>query len=81
MMLFGSHTIADKLRSVNRGFYFVSSCGGGHEWAGRPMTDEYRYMTEDFLENDVLQKKTRQIHIQLKHQMKDCQPEFDFCGQ
>lgn len=80
MMLFGSHTIADKLRSVNRGFYFVSSCGGGHEWAGRPMTDEYRYMTEDFLENDVLQKKTRQIHIQLKHQMKDCQPEFDFCG-
>ena len=81
MMLFGSYAIAEKLRSVNKGYYFVSSCGGGHEWAGRPMTDEYRYMTDDFLENDVLQKKTRQIHQQLKHQMKDCQPEFDFCGQ
>lgn len=80
MMFFGSHAITEKLRSINKGYYFVSSCGGGHEWAGRPMNTDYRYLTEDFLENDVLNKKARQIHFQMKHQMKGCKPEFEICG-
>lgn len=79
MMLFGSLPIAMKLKSLNRGYYLVTDCGGGHEWNEKPIRPEYIYMIEDFLENEVLKNQGRQITKVFKEGKGNCASNFDFC--
>ncbi|MFY0601401.1 MAG: alpha/beta hydrolase [Cyclobacteriaceae bacterium] len=79
MMLFGSHSIAMKLKSLDQGYYLISDCGGGHEWNENPILPKYIHMVEGFLEKDVLRKTQRQIQQNLHEGSRDCQSKIDFC--
>lgn len=62
MMLFGAAAVARRLESLGLGYFFFTDCGGGHEWAGKPIQPDWIYLIEDFLTRDVLQKKQRTVH-------------------
>ena len=79
MMFFGSDAIRKKLTRINKGYYFVGSCGGGHSWASEPMSDKYIHFTDDFLRSDVMNNEERQIYIKLENQTNDCQTSIAFC--
>ena len=61
LMLHGPGSIMDKLSSMNKGYYLVTGCNDNHVWAGRPFK-KYRAEIADFVLNDVLLGKKRQIH-------------------
>lgn len=61
LMLHGPQTITKKLKELNKGYYLVTGCNDNHEWAGRPFK-KYRNEVADFVYQDVLQAKFRQIH-------------------
>jgi len=62
--LYGSKAIADKLKAINKPFYLYSIKDGDHSWNARPI---YQCKNEiiDFLNYDVLQKKSRQIATEI----------------
>lgn len=64
LMLFGAYAISQHLQDLSAGYYLVSSTGGGHEWASKPLTDN-RSEISDFIYHDVLLRKQRKIHIDL----------------
>ncbi|MFT6867011.1 MAG: putative esterase [Cyclobacteriaceae bacterium] len=79
MMLFGSESIAMKLESLNKGYYLVSGCGGGHEWNEKPIRPAYVSLIDDFLTEDVLAGRQRQNH-QVFHEGKEsCDSGFANC--
>lgn len=53
LMLYGSSSIAERLKGMGKSYYLYSVTGGGHEWAGKPI---YSCFTDivDFLYNDVM---------------------------
>ncbi|MGD1958464.1 MAG: alpha/beta hydrolase [Fulvivirga sp.] len=61
LILHGAQAIAQKLKDLNKGYYLVTGCNDNHDWAERPFK-EYRVQVADFIWQDVLQKKFRQIH-------------------
>lgn len=61
LILHGPGSIVEKLKKMNRGYYLVTGCDDNHAWAGRPFK-KYRSEIADFVMNDVLLGKTRQIH-------------------
>lgn len=61
LMLHGPGSIVEKLKTMNKGYYLVTGCNDNHVWAGRPFK-KYRSEIADFMLNDVLLGKTRQIH-------------------
>ncbi|MEM7106972.1 MAG: alpha/beta hydrolase [Bacteroidota bacterium] len=61
LVLHGPKTISQKLRELNRGFYVLTGCNDNHVWAGRPFK-KYRAEIADFVKQDVLEGKFRQIH-------------------
>lgn len=79
MMLFGAYPIAMKLKSLNKGYYLVTDCGGGHEWNEKPIRPEYVYMIEDFLDNEVLKNQQRQISKVFREGKGNCESNFDYC--
>lgn len=83
MILYGGKTIADRLGSINRGYYLVTSCNGGHEWASFPMK-EYKSEIADFILQDVINGKKRQIH-EITVSENECRltsaEKFDICSQ
>ena len=60
LLLYGAKPIADRLEHLHRGYYLVTGCNGGHEWASSPL-DNQRTEVVDFLYHDVLQNQHRQI--------------------
>ncbi|NQU85550.1 MAG: alpha/beta hydrolase [Mariniphaga sp.] len=46
LVLHGSYTIAQKLRELNVPYWLHTSCGSGHEIAGKPMTEYFDEITE-----------------------------------
>ncbi|WP_421895741.1 alpha/beta hydrolase [Marinoscillum sp.] len=81
MMLAGSYTLAERLRSLDQQYYLVTDCGGGHEWASKPIQDEYIGMIDDFLESDVLNERHRQTHIIYQEGKRSCDSALSFCSQ
>ena len=73
LMLDGAHSIANHLHKLGKPYYLHTTCGGGHEVAGTPMT---KYVEEivDFLYNDVVQQNFRQIHKQINPDGVSCEP-------
>ncbi|MDH5380728.1 MAG: alpha/beta hydrolase [Cyclobacteriaceae bacterium] len=49
--LYGSFDIKKRLEALNVSSYLVSDCGGGHEWAGKPMEDAYIEHVHRFLKS------------------------------
>lgn len=78
MMLYGSHSLAMRLGDLNQQYFLVTDCGGGHEWASKPIGDDHIYLIDDFLKNDVLQGKKRQTHLVLGEGSKQCD-RMGFC--
>lgn len=79
MMLAGAHTIMQKLKALNRPYFMVTDCGGGHEWASKPIQEPYIHFMDDFLANQVLGKQFRQTHVVLKEGSGDCPTGWGFC--
>lgn len=61
LILHGPGAITEKLRTMNKGYYLITGCNDNHVWAGRPFK-RYRAEIADFMLNDVLRGKRRQIH-------------------
>ncbi|MEM1408462.1 MAG: alpha/beta hydrolase fold domain-containing protein [Bacteroidota bacterium] len=61
LILHGAQTITQKLQDLNKGYYLVTACNDNHNWAEKPFK-EYRAQVADFIWQDVLQEKFRQIH-------------------
>ncbi|MEM6522733.1 MAG: alpha/beta hydrolase [Bacteroidota bacterium] len=61
LILHGPQTIAQKLKNLNKGFYVLTGCNDNHVWAGRPFK-KYRSEIADFVKQDVIEGKFRQIH-------------------
>ncbi|MEQ8471844.1 MAG: alpha/beta hydrolase [Marinoscillum sp.] len=72
MMLYGGYSLARRLESLNQQYYLITDCGGGHEWASKPINKEYIKYVDDFLENDVLKGIKRQSHLVLSEGEGDC---------
>jgi len=80
LMLYGGHSIMERLRHLDRGYYLYTLCNGGHEISGTPLT---KYLPEmmDWINNDVEKQKLRQIHIIEPTDKKSCDlPQFSFCN-
>ncbi|MEM6632210.1 MAG: alpha/beta hydrolase [Bacteroidota bacterium] len=73
LMLDGAYSIAQYLHELGKPYYLHTTCGGGHEVAGTPMT---KYVEEivDFLYNDVVQQNFRQVHVQINPDGISCEP-------
>lgn len=61
LVLHGPGSIVEKIKSMNLGYYLVTGCDDNHSWAGKPFK-KYRSEIADFVLNDVLLGKVRQIH-------------------
>ena len=61
LILHGPGAIVEKLKSLNKGYYLITGCNDNHSWAGRPFK-KYRSEIADFVWQDVLLGKFRQIH-------------------
>ena len=57
LLLYGSASIARRLKGLGSPYYLYSIYGGGHRWAGLPMTRCFNEIL-DFLYYDVVLKKT-----------------------
>ncbi len=80
LMLFGAHSIMERLQQLNEGYYLVTGCNGRHEWNSMPLT-QYRDEITDFVYHDVLLDKKRQIHIRVSSRNEGCSElnTFQFC--
>lgn len=61
LLLYGGGSIADRLDQLDKSYYLVTACGGGHEWAGKPMSANFNDIT-DFLYYDVMLHKDRKTN-------------------
>jgi len=60
-MLFGAHTIHQKLvNELNESSYLVTYIGGGHEYAGKPFSEEKETIL-GFI-NQTIKKEKIQVH-------------------
>lgn len=80
LMLYGGYSISERLKSLGKPYYLVSFCGGGHEWASWPII-KYREEILDFIVNDVINSKKRQIHLVVPTDKPDCpdKAHYIFC--
>jgi len=80
MPLYGAEVITDKLRELGKPYYLYTVCGGRHEWAGQPKSNNLAEIT-DFLYHDVLQQKFRQLHTVQSFGQEPCSdyPSFNYC--
>jgi len=60
LMLYGAGSIAEKMKSLNKGYYLLTGCGDNHSWAGKPFK-HYREEIADFVYHEVIQQKFRQV--------------------
>jgi hypothetical protein len=58
----------------------VTDCGAGHEWNEKPIWAEYRYLMEDFLQNDVLKKANRSSHQIFREGTLECAMGLEVCN-
>ncbi len=70
LILHGAGKIAERLAALDRSYFLVTGCQGGHEWNSLPIRD-YRDLIADFIYNDVMLGAHRQQHI-VKPSSKSC---------
>ena len=80
MMLYGSYSLAMKLKELDKVYYLVTDCGGGHEWASKPIEEKYRKHMDLFLEWVVRREGSIQGHTILSEGTNQCDyNDFGFC--
>lgn len=80
LILYGSFAIADKLAQLHVPCWLHTTCGGGHEMAGKPMKDYFDVITR-FCYDFVLQKNGKPTHTVVPGDQKRCNyQQFDFCN-
>lgn len=78
--LFGSWPIADKLKKLNVPCWLHTTCGGGHEMAGKPMNDYFDVITS-FCFDYVIRKTGKTRHTIIEGDQTKCTYEqFNFCA-
>ncbi len=81
MMLYGSYSIAEKMKELNKPYYLLTDCGGGHEWASKPIWEEHITHMDYFLNTMVRQNGFAQIHTIVQEGEGTCAyEEFGFCS-
>ena len=71
LMLFGSHSIFDRIRDMDGNVQLITYCGGGHEFSGALFGNDEQYVLE-FLTDVLAGKKFRsQVVIPVKDQNTD----------
>ncbi len=79
LILHGSQTLANKLQKLEVPFWLHTSCGGGHELAGRPMEDYFNEII-DFCYTFVLNDQGEFRHTIVKGKEQNPKYEqFNFC--
>ncbi len=80
LVLNGAYTIAERLYQLGVPYWLHTTCGGGHEMAGKPMTEYFDVIT-DFCYHYVVQgeKEFRQTVVEGKEQSPDYET-FNFCN-
>lgn len=61
LMLHGAGSIVERMKELNKSYYLMTGCGDNHSWAGKPFK-HYREQIADFIYQDVIQGKFRQLH-------------------
>lgn len=83
LLLYGANSIANRLGQLQKGYFLVTGCNGGHEWNDLPIR-EYIQLITDFLYTDVIAGEFRQLHI-VKRNGRNCTNESatlpSECGQ
>ncbi len=81
IILHGSQTLANKLKNLNVPYWLHTTCGGGHEMAGKPMQDYFNEIV-DFCYNFVLKENGESRHTIVKSEKQNQKYEqFNFCEQ
>lgn len=79
LILYGSHTIAQKLEQLDVPFWLHTTCGGGHELAGKPMTTYFDEIT-DFCYNFVINDADKNKYTVINGaSQKPGYEQFNFC--
>jgi dienelactone hydrolase len=80
LLLHGSWSIADKLAKLHVPYWLHTTCGGGHEMAGKPMKAYFDVIT-NFCYDFVIQKNGKPLHTIIPGNQKQCLHEqFEFCN-
>lgn len=81
LILNGSYTIADRLHQLHTPYWLHTTCGAGHEIAGKPMTDYFDVITE-FCYTYVVKGEGDERETILKgEQNKEKYETYNFCGE
>jgi hypothetical protein len=79
LTLFGSRPIAEKLGKLNIPCWLHTTCGGGHELAGTPMSGYFDVITK-FCYDFIIRKQGQSIHTIVPGDQTKCAYEqFNFC--
>lgn len=70
LILHGAQSIANHLNQLQKSYYLVTGCNGGHEWSSLPIL-EYNHLITEFLYTDVLGGTFRQLHV-VESNARDC---------
>lgn len=80
IILYGSHTLSKRLEELNVPYWLHTTCGGGHELAGKPMRDYFDEIME-FCHEYVIQKSGKARHTIVEGDQKACDyQQFEFCS-
>jgi len=72
LLLYGPQAIANRLQKLDKGYYFHTTCGGGHELASLPLS-QYLDKIVDFIYQDVLNQQSRRINEQTRRDNPVCE--------
>ncbi len=78
LILYGSYSIAEKLKDLGVPYWLHTSCGGGHEIADKPMTEYFDQIVE-FCYKFVVKGEKETRNTVLKGAQKESYKQFDFC--
>lgn len=79
MMLYGSYPLAMKLKTLDKPYYLLTDCGGGHEWASKPIEEKYLKHLNLFLEWVIRRDGSVQGHTVVSEGERACDYGVEFC--
>ena len=80
LILYGSYSMAERLRELGKSYWLHTTCGGGHAIAGTPKSEYFDEIMQ-FCYDFVLKGKKMQIHTIIDGEHKGDYPEYNFCTQ
>lgn len=79
LMLYGSYTIAEKLKKLETPYWLYTFCGGDHSIATTPMTDYFEDI-KLFCYETIINGEEKSQHTIISSSSEPCSPDnFEFC--